>query len=469
MLVRLLQDNPGNRNPVKVLLCDMNIWWRVAKVVYNREHAASPVRGALRDICPVYGIWHAYKACVTALYKAFSPFFICLEYDCFLIYPTATRVYQYPALIVLERLILSCYLAYPALQSQFDRGFRSFTVDSETPLWKERWEALRQLLQAYVPAVLQLGIMVRDCSWRHRASGTGVAARKVLECSLFLPRKIKPTRSDGNYKNTIRIALLLWSSFHDALPGTAHVEEKGESMLSRLVKASKHDLSATTLEQYESLFLTIRKARQGTTFQQKPHITLGCVQTVQGRLQNLLHCLTSGTAPFVDIRTGEMEDYPKAACVTGTNIWPDSFKFPPALMDSTSLVESEYILLHQSLHTLFYLSGKASDKADCRAVADQMIQHQQPPRGHDYSSFFHDYAGTAAHLRGMLPHDAMALGLPIWEKVPRKRKRAGDVGDQNGSQVDSDDDVDLDAVALADNELCYVDSESDDDDCILVG
>ena len=83
-----------------------------------------------------------------------------------------------------------------------------------------------------------------------------------------------------------------------------------------------------------------------------------------------MHCLTSGTAPFVDIRTGEMEDNSKAACVTGTIIWPDNFKFPPALMDSTSLVESEYILLHQSFHTHFYLSGKASDKADRRAVAD---------------------------------------------------------------------------------------------------
>ena len=122
MLVRLLQDNPGNRSPVKVLLCDMNIWWRVAKGVYNREHAASPVCGALPDICPVYGIWHTYKACVSALYKAFSPSLICLEYDCFLMDPTATRVYRYPPLIALERLILSCYLVYPALQSQFDRG-----------------------------------------------------------------------------------------------------------------------------------------------------------------------------------------------------------------------------------------------------------------------------------------------------------------------------------------------------------
>ena len=74
-----------------------------------------------------------------------------------------------PPFIVPARLILSCHLVYPALQSQYDVGFRSFTVDSETPLWKERWEALLELLQAYISSVLQLGIMVRDWCWRHRA------------------------------------------------------------------------------------------------------------------------------------------------------------------------------------------------------------------------------------------------------------------------------------------------------------
>ena len=82
-----------------------------------------------------------------------------------------------------------------------------------------------------------------------------------------------------------------------------------------------------------------------------------------------------------------------------------------------------------------------------------MIRHQQLPRGGDYSSFFDDYAGRAAHLRGMLPHDAMALGLPIWEKVPRKSKRADDVGDQNRFEVHSDDDADLDALAVGGNEV----------------
>ena len=32
-------------------------------------------------------------------------------------------------------------------------------------------------------------------------------------------------------------------------------------------------------------------------------------------VQNLLHCLTSDTAPLIDIRTGAMEDNPQAACV----------------------------------------------------------------------------------------------------------------------------------------------------------
>ena len=38
-------------------------------------------------------------------------------------------------------------------------------------------------------------------------------------------------------------------------------------MLSHLVKASKPDLSATTLAHYEFLLLAIKKAQQGTTFQ----------------------------------------------------------------------------------------------------------------------------------------------------------------------------------------------------------
>ena len=98
-----------------------------------------------------------------------------------------------------------------------------------------------------------------------------------------------------------------------------------------------------------------------------------------------------------------------------------------------------------------------------------MIKHQQPPRGPDCSSLVDDYIGTAVRLRGLLPRDATALGLPIWEKVPKKHKRAGGVGDQNRPQSDSGDDVNLDAVALGDNGLCYVDSESYHDDRSLDG
>ena len=74
-MLRLLQDKPVNENLIKILLCGMNIYWMIAKVVYNREHATTPVRGVLRDVCPVHGIWHVYKVCVTSWYKSCSPSF----------------------------------------------------------------------------------------------------------------------------------------------------------------------------------------------------------------------------------------------------------------------------------------------------------------------------------------------------------------------------------------------------------
>ena len=126
----------------------------------------------------------------------------------------------------------------------------------------------------------------------------------------------------------------------------------------------------------------------------------------------------------MDITIGEMEDNPTAACVTGTKIWSDIFKFLSVLMDTTSLVESEYILLQQSLNTLFDLSGKAPDKADRRAVADKIIQHQQPPRCPDSHSFLDDHAQIAARLHGVLARDASAFGLPIWGKIAQKKQNS---------------------------------------------
>ena len=64
---------------------------------------------------------------VSMLYtRLFHAFFIRMEYDCFLMDPSATRVYQYPHLIAVDRLLLSCSLAYPAPQSHFNRSLLEF-------------------------------------------------------------------------------------------------------------------------------------------------------------------------------------------------------------------------------------------------------------------------------------------------------------------------------------------------------
>ena len=58
---------------------------------------------------------------------------------------------------------------------------------------------------------------------------------------------------------------------------------------------------------------------------------------------------------------------------------------------------------------------------------------------------------------------------PFGKRHPEKFKKAGGIGSQNGCESNSEHDVNLDAVALGDNDLCCVDFESDDEDYMLVG
>ena len=54
-----------------------------------------------------------------------------------------------------------------------------------------------RLVFQYAPAVLCLGIMVRDCSWYHCTPGAGDAARWCLHILLYLILKLNPQHRDG--------------------------------------------------------------------------------------------------------------------------------------------------------------------------------------------------------------------------------------------------------------------------------
>ena len=72
---------------------------------------------------------------------------------------------------------------------------------------------LRDLLTFYVPALLQLGFKVRECTWNGRPEGAvrGDTARTVLEhCLLIQVHLQRDWQARTEYVRTLALALLCW-------------------------------------------------------------------------------------------------------------------------------------------------------------------------------------------------------------------------------------------------------------------
>ena len=160
--------------------------------------------------------------------------------------------YAYPSLIVNGRLIFAIYLSIPGIRAHLGSTAGSRTL-------KDKFLAgLYRLVFQYAPALFRLGIMVRDCSWYHCTPGTGEAAKRCLQVSLFLIQKLNPQHRDGGYRRALHLALQMWSPYHSSLPASSFVEEKGEALSSRLARAVGEDTSITGVHDDHNVFATLR-------------------------------------------------------------------------------------------------------------------------------------------------------------------------------------------------------------------
>ena len=64
------------------LLVDENIFYRVFKLMHGISTSGWDVRQWLCSLPLLYGVWHPYKYCVLAVYRAFFPIFAILETTC---------------------------------------------------------------------------------------------------------------------------------------------------------------------------------------------------------------------------------------------------------------------------------------------------------------------------------------------------------------------------------------------------
>ena len=108
-------------------------------------------------------------------------------------------------------------------------------------------DALVDLLTVWAPACLLLGTGVRTCSWALREAGTGVRARKVPTQSLLLLLRLEGT-GDRWRTSKYTLALLVWTPWHDAVPGCCYVEEFNEAALSRLGRSLRQHPEAVSTD-----------------------------------------------------------------------------------------------------------------------------------------------------------------------------------------------------------------------------
>ena len=82
-LVKVLQNVVqvvcGRARGPTPLLVDINIHYRLLKMLYGSSYAQWPLTRMLRPSPPLFGVWHAYKDCVLNVFRAFHPIFVFLR------------------------------------------------------------------------------------------------------------------------------------------------------------------------------------------------------------------------------------------------------------------------------------------------------------------------------------------------------------------------------------------------------
>ena len=118
--------------------------------------------------------------------------------------------------------------------------------------------AVKALLYSYCPALLALGVPVRECNWKGRSLHSTAAAKECIGMSTVLIMNIIPFEKwqSTEYRRTNTVALLLWSELHTRALGCHFSEDYGEAMLCRLLMRSEEVDNAQSVQQTTDIFLT---------------------------------------------------------------------------------------------------------------------------------------------------------------------------------------------------------------------
>jgi hypothetical protein len=149
---------------------------------------------------------------------------------------------------------------------------------------------VRDLLEFYAPALLRIGVLVRQCTWNGGPQGTvkGDTAHEILRDCLFIQvHLLQDWEAQSGHMRTMAVALLMWQPWMSRLPGCAFVEESGEALLSRYAGACRRNKHLSGFEGAYRLFMTLPQTA-GTAEATRGSVRADLVQLIRNRVRALL-------------------------------------------------------------------------------------------------------------------------------------------------------------------------------------
>jgi hypothetical protein len=285
---------------------------------------------------------------------------------------------------------------------------------------------MNSLVNEYAPACLVLGWMVRRCYWEGRQRGTGVWARKMLECALLLLcGLLGPRAKYAEYVRSIGAALLSWTAWHDDVPAAAYVEESCEAQLSKLGSALKRNPHATGITDVTSQYVLL--GEQDTTEHDASHhpVSSELQRGVNAHLRVFVRDGPS-TVPYVPWRSGK-------SCTVQTK-WTVTQHRPssPWSVDNDSVREA---LNHTCTHV-----HRGRDVSDAvMHLCDDFVQPCAPVQLARQTAAFDAQRATGVVAGRLTRRDKRTLEMRDSTDPPRRRKvpRRGPATSERGTFDDT--------------------------------
>lgn len=352
------------------ILCDVNIFWRIARFLFSASYVHLDLHSALHSCPVVFGIWHCYVHCVKRVWAVFRPWWEAAENPVLLgSSPEDAKCYDFPALISLEHTVLALAVHGPSLKQAITTARHDVAISHDI-VRKEHILMLLDMLQLflceYAPCLFYLGTEVRHCYWLGRDRWTGSTVKPLLgKFVIFLSKLSWDTPSAFEYCRSALLAYVGWTPLHDELPAAYHVEECLEASLSRLAAISRHSQHLEHEADLAMLYCSTCKASRAYKDVVKPGVSQKFVADIGLRLPSLLAACKSGDLPFVPPKTAGHR-----SC--GSRIWPSTplplplrltvaegaLNYSTLFLRSLSLVTSTLTQASKPMEVGFFLSSK---------------------------------------------------------------------------------------------------------------